>query len=290
MLADLIPYLACPHCASGFTSTGGSLRCDSGHVFDVARQGYVSLLPGNAQTGSADTAEMVRAREEVLAGGHLEAVAQALSQRAASMVAADDPGLVVDIGAGPGYYLRAVLERLPHAVGAALDLSKHAARRAARADARIGAVVCDAWQTLPLRTGVAALALCVFAPRTAAELWRVLRPGAALLVVTPTPRHLGELIEPLGLLAVDQDKPRRLAAQLAGHFIHEDSEQVNDVLRLSTADAQRLVLMGPSAWHTDATAMAARLAALDEPVEATVSVTLGTYRRRETADLAASAP
>ena len=281
MLADVIACLACPHCGLGLVLSGPSLRCDAGHAFDIARQGYVSLLPGDAHTGSADTAEMVRARQELLEDGHFAAVAEALAARAASLVAPDEDGCVVDVGAGTGYYLRAVLRRLPHAVGLALDLSKHAARRAARADDRIGAVVCDAWQRLPVRESAVALALSVFAPRNAGELWRVLRPGGGLLVVTPTQSHLAELRTPLGLLDVDQDKPRRLAAQLERHFVREQQDEVRADLQLTPADAQRVVMMGPNAWHRDAAGIAAALEQLGEPVAVTLSVHVGVYRRRD---------
>ena len=58
MLDDALDLLACPHCAGPLTRSGGSVTCPNGHAFDVARSGYLSLLPGDAHTGSADTPEM----------------------------------------------------------------------------------------------------------------------------------------------------------------------------------------------------------------------------------------
>jgi 23S rRNA (guanine745-N1)-methyltransferase len=52
----------------------------------------------------------------------------------------------VDAGAGTGYYLREVLNALEAASGVALDASRSAAQRAARAHPRVGAVVCDIWR------------------------------------------------------------------------------------------------------------------------------------------------
>lgn len=279
MLPDVVPFLACPHCRGGFVVADRSLRCESNHVFDIARHGYVSLLPGDAQTGTADTAEMVAARDAFLAAGHFAPVAKALAARAAGIHTSGD-GCVVDVGAGTGYYLRAVLEELAGSVGVAVDLSKHAARRAARAHPRAGAVVADAWRALPLRDGVAALALSVFAPRNAAELSRVLQPDGALLVVTPTPRHLAELVEALDLLTVDADKSRRLHDQLAGNFLHSGDEIIETPLRLAPADVQAVVMMGPNAFHTDLAQLAGRVVALGETVEATLSVTLSVYQPR----------
>lgn len=280
MLTDVVPFLACPHCRGGLVVDGGSLRCASNHVFDIARHGYVSLLPGDAQTGTADTAEMVAARHAFLAAGHFGAVADALAKCAAGAVGTSGDGCVVDVGAGTGHYLSAVLEQLPGSTGVAVDLSKHAARRAARAHPRAGAVVADAWRALPLHDGVAAVALSVFAPRNAAELSRVLRPDGALLVVTPTPRHLAELVDALDLLTVDADKARRLHDQLGGDFLHSGDELIETPLHLSRADVQAVVMMGPNAFHSDPVELAERVAALGESVDATLSVTLSVYRPR----------
>ena len=60
----------------------------------------------------------------------------------------------------------------------ALDASRPALRRAARAHPRIAAVACDVWQELPLQDASAELIVNVFAPRNGPEIARVLRPAA----------------------------------------------------------------------------------------------------------------
>ncbi|WP_395296184.1 putative RNA methyltransferase [Kitasatospora hibisci] len=276
MLQDIERYLACPHCAQALTPDGRTLRCPAGHSFDVAKQGYVSLLAGDAHTGTGDTADMVAARSGFLDAGHYRPIADALT---AAAVAAAPEGLVTDLGAGTGYYLARVLDALPGRPGAALDISKYALRRAAKAHPRIGAVVCDAWRPLPLQDASAGLVLNVFAPRNGSEIRRVLRPGGTLLLVSPTPRHLRELVTVLGLLSVDEEKQRRIDEKLGPHLTPAGRQEVEFTLRLSAADVRTVVGMGPSAWHTDPEQLAARLAALPDPVEVTASVTVAAYRR-----------
>ncbi|MEV7779446.1 putative RNA methyltransferase [Kitasatospora sp. NPDC088351] len=276
MLQDIEPYLACPHCAQALTPDGRNLRCPSGHSFDIARQGYVSLLAGDAHTGTGDTAGMVAARSDFLAAGHYRPIADALAEAAA---AAAPEGLVADLGAGTGHYLAHVLDALPGSPGAALDISKYALRRAARAHPRIGAVVCDAWRPLPLRDGSAGLVLNVFAPRNGPEIRRVLRPGGTLLLVSPTSRHLRELVAALGLLSVDEEKQRRIEEKLGPYLDPAGQREVEFTMRLSAADVRTVVGMGPSAWHTDREVLEDRLAALADPVEVTASVTVAVYRR-----------
>ncbi len=220
----------------------------------------------------------VRARERFLATGHFAPLASKLADLAVEQ-AAETPGCVIDAGVGTGYYLAAVLERLPDRVGLGLDVSKYALRRAARAHDRAGAVGCDIWQGLPVATGVAAVVLNVFAPRNAAELARVLRPSGRLLVVTPSGAHLAELVAALDLVTVDEHKSRRLADQLDPYFELMDRQAVTATMSLSHDEVEAVVGMGPSAWHADPDATAERVRLLPEPVAVTLSVAIGVYRR-----------
>jgi 23S rRNA (guanine745-N1)-methyltransferase len=270
VLDDVLQLLACPHCAGPLSRHEGSAACPNGHSFDVARSGYLSLLPGDARLGSADTAEMVAAREAFLATSHFEPLAEALGEEVER--AGLPPGCVADLGAGTGWYLARVLERLPRRAGLALDLSKHALRRATRAHPRIGAIACDVWRPLPVRASVAALVLSVFAPRNGPEIARVLRPGGALVVVTPTERHLAELVSELGLLKVDRRKQERLGAELDDHLDLERRVERDWPVALTPGDVANAVAMGPSARHVEPGLRAAAMAA-------GASVAISTYRR-----------
>lgn len=283
----ILARLRCPVCgeplAETTAGTARALRCPRRHSFDIARQGYVNLLAGRApHTG--DSAEMVAARADFLAAGHYGAVATALATAAADVTGrgagAVPYPLVVDAGAGTGWYLAAVLAALPDAVGLALDVSKPALRRAARAHPRAAAALADTWQRLPLADHSAAVLLNVFAPRNGPEFHRVLDPAGALLVVTPAEDHLAELVDALDLLRVDPAKADRVAGSLGGHFTAESSAVHRARLALTRTEVATLVGMGPSAWHTDPARLAERIAALPEPVAVTLAVRLGVHRPR----------
>jgi len=277
VLADIAGCLACPLCGADLVADANSLSCATGHTFDIARHGYASLLAGDAHTGTADTQEMTDARDAFLGSGHYGPIADAVSD-AVYVTAGEVHGCVVDVGAGTGYYLARVLDRLPEHGGLALDISKFAMRKAARAHPRMGAAVCDAWRALPVRTGVATAVLNVFAPRNASEFARILHPDGVLVVVTPTTRHLQELIAPLGLLSVDEDKAQRLEEKFSERFERVASAEIEGVMALSREETVAVAGMGPSAWHAKGTTLETRVAALKEPVNATFSVVVGTYR------------
>jgi 23S rRNA (guanine745-N1)-methyltransferase len=276
VLADVLHYLHCPHCEAELAVDGALVRCDAGHSFDVARQGYVSLLPGTPRAGSGDSAQMVAAREAFLGAGHFEPLAEALVQAAE----ATGDGCVLDLGAGIGWQLACVLDSQPECQGIALDVSRPALQRAARAHPRIGAVGCDIWGALPVRSAAAGLVLNVFAPRNGEEMARVVSSDGLLVVVTPTPRHLDELTGPLGLLSVDSRKAERLVRELGPGLELLSSEEREWRMSLGPGDLEALVMMGPSGVHADREELRARIAALPERVEVGASVTLSMWRPR----------
>lgn len=284
-MAEWHALLACPHCGTGLVAREGALACQNGHTFDIARQGYVNLLPGGASTGTADTQAMVSARAAFLARGHFSAIDEALAE-AVRRAVDGVPGCIIDAGAGTGEHLAAVLDRLPGRIGLALDLSKHAARRAARAHGRIGAVVCDAWGRLPVRDGVAAAVTSVFAPRNGAEFARVLAPGGALVVVTPRQGHLAELVSVLGMVSVDPQKEERLESALGGHFRRVADVCVDRAMLLQHDEALSAAMMGPSAHHLSPAEAEERVSALPEPFGTVLSVTVSTWEplRRDADD------
>jgi 23S rRNA (guanine745-N1)-methyltransferase len=260
--------LACPHCGAELTPVDGALGCPHGHRFDIARQGYVTLLAARSRLDTADSADMVQARVEFLGSGAYDPILDAVA-------AAAPPGLLLEIGSGPGSYLDRALRRTGGS-GIALDSSKHAARRAA-ALSGVLAVVADAWAPLPVRSEAVDGVLSVFAPRVPAEIERVLRPGGVLVAVAPLPQHLAELRAPLGLLAVDEGKADRLADAVP--FPETGRHELVVPLTLDHAAASALVRMGPAARHSTADEIAARVAALPDPVTATAAVTVSVFRK-----------
>jgi 23S rRNA (guanine745-N1)-methyltransferase len=290
-LGAVAARLRCPHCGAPLAVSDRTLTCARGHAFDVARQGIVALLPPRGTVARGDSAAMVAARAAFLDAGHYAPITRALVAAAggggpapgavaALAVPPNAAGgrLVVDLGAGTGHHLAAVLDDLEGSHGVALDASRHALRRAVRAHPRIAAVVGDVWREIPVQDGAADLVLDVFAPRHGAEIARVLAPGGAFVVLSPTPSHLRALVDALGMVRVDADKEERVRATLTPHLTATASESIEFAMRLPHADARALVAMGPTAHHVDADELDRRLAALPEPVDVTASVRVDIFR------------
>lgn len=271
-LDGILPLLACPICTGGLTRRDGAVGCAAGHRFDVARQGYLTLLGPGSRLDTGDTADMVAARQEFLDAGHFEPLT-------AAVVAAAGSGPVLDLGAGTGHHLRAVVQRRGD-LGLAVDTSRLAARRAAKVHARVGSVVADAWSRLPVRDGTVGTVLNVFAPRDPGELARVLRPGGRVVIVTPTPEHQQEIRARIGLLEVDPGKADRLDRAVGPALTPIDRAPVRHVMRLTRADVDRLIRMGPSAYHLPADRRRAAVGALAETTEVTLAATVSVFAAR----------
>lgn len=270
----VVAALRCPLCADELTLDARALRCPARHSFDLAKQGYVNLLHAGVPAGTADTAAMVAARVAFLAAGHYAGLRDLLAQVTAAD--AGDDGLVVDAGAGTGYYLAGTLDRVPGAAGLALDVSALALRRAARAHPRLGAAVWNLWEPWPVASDAASVVLNVFAPRNGAEFRRVLRPGGSLLVVSPDRGHLAELASVAPVLEVDSRKEERLDAALSGHFELVTREVLRERATLKPDEVRDAVRMGPTGHHPD---RLAGLAEVREPAEVTFAFAVSKYRR-----------
>jgi 23S rRNA (guanine745-N1)-methyltransferase len=188
--------LACPNCHESLTPHNRHWLCDSGHAFDIAKEGYVNLLvPSKGQSKVAgDSADMIQARRAIHEAGLYEPLAAALRKVIHEHV--QKPTTILDIGCGEGYYSRYFQERMPAHQYYGIDISKAAIKTAAKQSQTIHFAVASAFR-IPVDTASVGLATRVFAPSDDAEVHRVLANDGYYLEAGPAPRHLWELRQAL---------------------------------------------------------------------------------------------
>ena len=286
MLSNIVDILADPNDGTALSGADDFSRLvsESGHSFDVAKQGYVTLAAGAGLKHKGDDMDMVNAREAYLAMGHfapfVEAVTGAVQDALDSASLAESkPASLLEVGAGTGYYLAHTLDSIAEARGVGLDISPHAAKHLAKCHPRVGAVVADVWERLPIRDESVDAISVVFAPRNPAEFQRVLAPGGQVIVLTPGAGHLDELREPLGILGVEEAKVERMYEQAEG-FLEQaaDPVDISFPLELDKASVAAQVGMSPSARHISAGELAERMAALPPTLTVTARARLDRLR------------
>lgn len=231
--------------------------CTNGHSFDLAREGYVNLLPTNRRLSSTvgDSLAMLQARRRFLAGGYF----LPLADRVLALVSEYIPDYaqfygrndaILDIGCGEGYYLRQLRSeiKVPHCAFG-LDIAKTAVKMAAKQDPTTQYIAADVNGRLPFLDQSIAFLLNIFAPRNVQEFGRICR--GCLLIVIPTPNHLLEIRSQLNLLGIEPDKASKVIAQFRPLFNLLHEEKVRILLQLDPAQLNNLVLMTPNARHRD---------------------------------------
>lgn len=280
---SLTALLQCPVCGAPVMvdddgrQPASGLLCGSGHRFDRARQGYFNLLTGKASSFVPDTAAMVAARADFLAAGHYGQLASAVANAAAEAVRGKPQPAILDAGAGTGYYLSRLLQDVPTGRAVAMDISKYALRRAARAVPDALSVVWDVWRPLPVPSSTIDVVVNIFAPRNAPEFARVLSPGGRLLVVTPLPGHLRQIRTVASLLEVPPEKAGQLSRTLEGCFTPESEQDIEIPLHLPPSAVRLAALMGPAAHHLDHAALDERLGHLPPETPVTAAFRLSVY-------------
>ncbi len=274
-LVKVSARLRCPICRGPLAPVRGSLVCSHGHTYDVARPGYVNLGSPGRRITVGDDAGMVAARVSTQAARHFDPLSAALIAEVEQVAAGC--ATILDAGAGTGHHLARLLDALSGAQGVALDASRDASRQSARAHPRIAAVRCDLRDQIPLHSAAADIALCVFAPRNGPEFARILRPGGVLIVVTPTPGHLGELAM-LHDVRVDPRKDERLRRELIPAFRLRRLSQLVWSVQVTRSEIRAILGMGPAGKHLRPR-LEDRLVRLPEQIRVTAAVELRMFER-----------
>jgi 23S rRNA (guanine745-N1)-methyltransferase len=269
--------LACPLDGEPLYLEGSTWRCSAGHSpskhsFDIAKQGYVNLLPVQQKRSHdpGDSKAMVAARQRFLDAGHYQPIAAAVSNAVLSSVERQTlvtpPLSCLDAGCGEGYYLRQLANAAPITQPLSmmgLDISKWAVIAAAKQEdkqAPLSSWVVGSNAHLPVQSETLDSVLCMFGFPVISEFARVLKTGGVLLQVQVGPDHLRELRE----IIYPRLKPERLSeTEVPEGFIHHSSERVSYPLALNGSEKiADLLAMTPHLYRASAEGRA-RAAALE---------------------------
>lgn len=286
MLADILDLLADPNGEPlEFSEKGLHAH---GRTYPIADAGYAIFLLEDAseETSQGDDPAMLHAREAFLSRGHFAPFVEEVS--AAVHDAIDEAGIpeedtpvICEIGAGTGYYLAHNLDEVYGAIGIGIDISSAAAEHLASCHPRVGAVVADARQRLPLHDGVVDALTVIFSPHNAAECARVLAPTGQLIVLLPEPGHLKELRQPLGIRDVEPGGVAEFREQAAeaGLVFAAEPRTIEFSMRLDRESIKAQIGMSPSARDIPEDELAERAAQLPPAMTVSAKASLLRFRK-----------
>lgn len=232
-------HLLCPLCGQILTAEEHRMRCPQNHCFDIARQGYVNLLPVNHKHSlhPGDTKEQVAARRAFLDGGYYAPIAQAVREVAREFC--PHAQNILDVGCGEGYYSAQVAVGFPGANLYGLDISKDAVRLAS-GRYKGNHWLCGTAAKLPFDGGFD-LMLSLFALTIPQEFRRVLTDNGIFIQVLAAEDHLlglKEVIYPELLFKEKDSVPdlpgfRRLSSRSLRFSFAVEEEQIGHLLSMT---------------------------------------------------------
>lgn len=181
----------CPLCRLPLTLIGHTWGCPQLHRFDIAKEGYVNLLPVQKKKSKdpGDNKQMMFARREFLNAGYYHGLSDRVNQLALEYTS--NVQRILDIGCGEGYYSHRLFRTLEqnhpcHFQG--LDISKSAIKYAAKRYPELQFCVASAYE-MPIPSHSIDLAIRIYAPSKIEELQRIMADGGILITVSPGPMH-----------------------------------------------------------------------------------------------------
>lgn len=266
-------YLRCPICGAPLSRENRSFVCPARHCFDIAKQGYVNLLPVTQKLSKhpGDTRDMVQSRRDFLDQGFYRPIVDRLL--ALTLPLLPEAPWVLDAGCGEGYYMTQLQARCPAGHFLGVDISKDAVRYAAVRNKQALWAAASAAH-LPVQDRSMDLVMSMFALCVPGEFFRVLRPGGIYLEVTAGRDHL------LGLKSLIYaqltEKAPKAAPDYPGFRLLREETLCFPVELTSGTEVQQLLRMTPHVWRI--TQEGARRAAQAQSLSDTAQVLFRVYQ------------
>ncbi len=293
----------CPLCQSPLQPAADTWRCDgslnpkqTAHPFDVARQGYVNLLPVQQKKSKTpgDSQQSIEARKRFLAAGHYAPLQRLVCQQMKQLLGQDGsisvptakpnktPVNWLDIGCGEGYYTQAMAQMGSDIIATliAADISKPALVELAK----VSKAASQLWYQqhkdkaekttviYPLVTSAAHLPLrahsvtgisSIFSPILPEAFAKVLVDKGYLIIAKPDVRHLATMRDALFDSVREHDSDKFLQ-ELAPYFTLIETHRVSTEMTLSATDLADLLTMTPYAYRARSEKRQTLLAAVEQ--------------------------
>ena len=240
---------ACPICRENLTLVESSLKCENRHSFDLAKFGYVNLVPQIKQSANYDK-ENFQNRQQILEAGFYQAILEVVSDLLSN---SKNAKTILDIGCGEGFYSRKLQESHSEKTFYAFDISKDSVQIAAKSEPNwaVNWFVGDLAR-LPIKDASMDILLDIFSPANYGEFRRVLSKDGILIKVIPTKNHLKEIRQKVQDQLTNKDYSNQdIKNHFQEHFTILSSQTASLTKTITADQLQALLSMTPLLFHVD---------------------------------------
>ena len=239
--------LTCPICKNILSGDEKTCRCENGHSFDLAKQGYINLFISSKQSCHGDNKQMTEARRNFLSEGHYSPLCRALCEKVCEY--ANQGNVLIDCGCGECYYTdsidNALKEKNKSVTFYGFDISRDAILAGARRNKALNLIVAGVYH-MPFADSSADMLFSVFSPFAEEEFLRVLKKGGLLFSVIPKENHLWSLKKAI----YDTPYKNEVADYNISGFSLIESKEIKNKITLSGESLQNLFMMTPYYYRT----------------------------------------
>ena len=246
--------IICPYCKSSLhDSREKTFICENNHSFDIAKQGYLNLLPVNQKKSKdpGDNQMMIAARRNFLELGFYDPLIDSIKNLITDKLSFVTKEIIAfDAGCGEGYYSEKALNNLTGLETKIFgtDISKYAVKNAAKKYKNNFYFVSSIYN-LPIAKTSTDLILSVFSPVMVEEFKRILSQQGYVIIVSPASNHLREIAE----LIYDTFRPHttNVVENMTSLFKHETTKRTTFKIDIENAEEVLFLLkMTPYYWST----------------------------------------
>lgn len=270
--------LACPIEGKSLQQVEKQFVCDNRHSYDIARHGYVNLLPVQYKRSKepGDSKAMVNARTKFLETGIYQTISSKLNDTVLGQIINGKNNCILDAGCGEGYYLDNLAFFLNgynsnndiSLIG--LDISKEAIIRGSKRNKLIRWVVGTNRQP-PILENSVDIIICMFGFMNTEGFKKILKHSGKIILVEPGINHLKELREIVYSEIISNDDPKS--------YFHGFNIIKSDTLNFKKTiydkdQIQNLLVMTPHFYRAsrEGKEAASNLESLDISIDVTIKV------------------
>ena len=239
--------LQCPLCQTGMRVIEGQIVCRNDHTFDLAKQGYVNLLPEHQEQKYKQTLYEARYYLMNLRDFYRDLYEQLFLLLKDNNLL-ESPQFMIDLGTGEGTRLDFFQKNLEESNAIGLDITKEGIKIAAKHYTSSLWLVGDLGN-IPLKDQTLNGALTILTPSNYQELKRVLDTEAWFIKIIPGRDYLKELREIVFPPEHISHNPAPSIEKFESHFDLIDKSNYQRIHTLAEFDNEKLLQMTPLTWN-----------------------------------------